>query len=303
MHCGLGYAGVLSPQLKKKIRSANRKWSHFRKVANFANYLGPQICGFSISGNYLWTGHLCQFKYLINLTLGLPCSGRFNNIVFFFLSVRKTRRKHCSMSSPSRSFLWAAPSQLWLWATSPTSPPRPSTQATTGPSAPTRRPNHPTLHLDLSMCQKRATILPSHPTAHLVLPTEPRAAPTALQHQPTMLRLRHTMPRRLPTARQRLPTAHQHPPLRLPPPTMALHPLVDSPHIKHRNSPFRPALLTSTAKRCGRPVRADLRSATACQWRSVLSARSLEVEVPVPPAPPLSRRARLRITPPSSTRG
>ncbi len=285
--------GSFKSENQKKIGSTNPHSVTFSE--------GPQICGFAISETYLWTAHLCQFKYLIHLTVSLPYSARFTNIVFFFLSVRKMRRKHCSMSSPSRSFLWAAPCRQWLWATSPTYPPRPFTPATTGPSAPTRRPSHPIPHQDLSMCQKRPTILPSHHTAHLVLATEPRAAPTALQHRRTMLLLRHTMPRRLPTARQRLPTAHQRPPLGLHPPTMALRPLVDSPHIKHRNSPFRPALLTSTAKRCGRPGRAGWRSATACQWRSVLSARSLE-GVPVPPAP-LSRRARLRITPPSSTRG
>jgi hypothetical protein len=58
--CGLGE--VLSPQITKKIWSANRKSakSHIcGRPANLTNYLNPQINRFAICGTYLRTIHLC----------------------------------------------------------------------------------------------------------------------------------------------------------------------------------------------------------------------------------------------------
>jgi hypothetical protein len=51
----------LSPQITKKVVSANRKSTNsyiFVKSANLKYYSSPQICGFAICGTYLQTAHL-----------------------------------------------------------------------------------------------------------------------------------------------------------------------------------------------------------------------------------------------------
>jgi hypothetical protein len=58
----LRLAEVLSPQITKKLESANRisaMWHICGMLVNLTNHRSPQISGIAICGTYLRTTHLC----------------------------------------------------------------------------------------------------------------------------------------------------------------------------------------------------------------------------------------------------
>jgi hypothetical protein len=97
--CICGLAEVSSPKIIIKIRSANRKSAKCHiceRSANLTNYLGPQICGFAVCGNYLRTAHL--WKYQISDLQG--CGGSTGSSQAY----PHPRQSHCSQGTAATTY-------------------------------------------------------------------------------------------------------------------------------------------------------------------------------------------------------